>query len=72
MKIKELIKLLNEFSPDMEIYFASDEEGNILHPIPAINETNIAGAENKKGEVTSEEEKNVVVVYPQNSDGDIN
>ena len=59
MKIKDVIKRLQQFDPGLEIYFSIDEEGNVYHVDADIEET-----EFEDGEIKA-------VVYPRHSNKSI-
>jgi len=63
MQIKELVKILQKFDQEKEIWFSRDEEGNSYHPKCLVLNTNI-------GEL-GKQEKEVVVIFPLTTNEDI-
>lgn len=52
MQVQDLIRLLNEYDPDTEIYLSSDGEGNSFSPLGASSVGSITSEENEETHIT--------------------
>jgi len=64
MKIKELIKQLQAYNPEEEIYTSIDEEGNDFKQIDGVYYLDLDDERRELNNIFPVEKERVIVIYP--------